>query len=195
MTFILPESERGETFAAPFASLWTFAFDRPQTSPAAKAFDELRQIQLGLFHHALKLWLLPFDLVDDAPAEEPAGESPAPLPEMRTAEAVVMPFAPAAAATPSAPPGPAEALTSTAAAALLAMPTGEPDDLERIVGIGPKLKRTLNELGVRPFRQIAAWTPAEVASINDRIGFKGRIEREGWQVQASRLAKGAPKAA
>ncbi len=63
-----------------------------------------------------------------------------------------------------------------------------PDDLKAISGIGPKLETVLNGLGVWTFGQIAAWTPAEVAWVDDTLGFKGRIGRDEWIGQAARLA-------
>jgi len=61
------------------------------------------------------------------------------------------------------------------------------DDLKRITGVGPKLEGVLNELGFYHFDQIAAWTPAEVAWVDSRLKFKGRIERDGWIAQAKTL--------
>ena len=68
--------------------------------------------------------------------------------------------------------------------ALLDKPDGAPDDLKRISGVGPKLEGLLNEMGVWHFRQIAAWTAAEVAWVDARLKFKGRIERDDWIAQA-----------
>lgn len=67
---------------------------------------------------------------------------------------------------------------------------GKGDDLKIIGGIGPKLERKLNELGVWHFDQIAAWTPAEIEWVNQAISFRGRIERENWVSQAAQLAQG-----
>ncbi|MEM8753239.1 MAG: NADH-quinone oxidoreductase subunit E [Pseudomonadota bacterium] len=65
---------------------------------------------------------------------------------------------------------------------------GGADDLKRIKGVGPKLETTLNELGFYHFDQIAAWTEAEVAWVDTRLKFKGRIQRDGWIAQAADLA-------
>jgi predicted flap endonuclease-1-like 5' DNA nuclease len=62
-----------------------------------------------------------------------------------------------------------------------------PDDLQRIKGIGPKIAAILDELGVRRFEQIAAWTPDNVDQINAQLRFRGRIEREAWIPQAKAL--------
>ncbi|MBN2760363.1 MAG: NADH-quinone oxidoreductase subunit E, partial [Rhodobacteraceae bacterium] len=67
---------------------------------------------------------------------------------------------------------------------------GTPDDLKKIKGVGPKLEGTLNELGVWHFWQIASWTEAEIAWVDTRLKFKGRIERDDWIAQAKILAEG-----
>ena len=73
---------------------------------------------------------------------------------------------------------------------LVAAPSGEPgdaDDLQQIKGIGPKIADLLNELGIRQFEQIAAWSATDVDWVNERLQFKGRIEREEWIPQAKAL--------
>ncbi|MCC6006880.1 MAG: 50S ribosomal protein L21 [Rhodobacteraceae bacterium] len=67
---------------------------------------------------------------------------------------------------------------------------GGPDDLKLISGVGPKLESLLHENGVFHFDQIAAWSPAEVAWIDDKLKFKGRIERDDWIGKAAALAAG-----
>ncbi len=62
------------------------------------------------------------------------------------------------------------------------------DDLKLINGVGPKLEETLNELGIYTFEQIAAWTSENVAFIDARLKFKGRIERDDWIEKAKVLA-------
>lgn len=93
----------------------------------------------------------------------------------------------------------AEAVVAEAAAPVALMPEdfrkpaavdkpAVPDDLKAITGIGPKLEKVLNDLGVWSYAQIAGWTPAEVAWVDDYLGFKGRVERDGWLAQAAVLA-------
>ncbi len=65
---------------------------------------------------------------------------------------------------------------------------GQADDLKRIKGVGPKLESSLNELGIYHYDQIAGWSAAEAAWIDDRLSFKGRIARGGWIDQARSLA-------
>ncbi len=62
---------------------------------------------------------------------------------------------------------------------------GQPDDLKRISGVGPKLEGLLHENGVFHFDQIAAWTSEEIAYMDDKLSFKGRIERDNWIEQAA----------
>jgi large subunit ribosomal protein L21 len=64
------------------------------------------------------------------------------------------------------------------------------DDLKKLSGVGPALEKKLHAAGVTSFAQIAAWTDADVAAIDEQLSFKGRIEREGWIEQAKELAKG-----
>jgi predicted flap endonuclease-1-like 5' DNA nuclease len=72
----------------------------------------------------------------------------------------------------------------------LSAPEGAPDDLKKISGIGPGIEKTLNGLGIYHFRQIAAFTPDNVAWVNQHLRFRGRIEREDWIGQARKLAAG-----
>ncbi|PIE06752.1 MAG: 50S ribosomal protein L21 [Rhodobacterales bacterium] len=65
---------------------------------------------------------------------------------------------------------------------------GKPDDLKKISGVGPKLEGVLHEIGVFHFDQIAAWKGDEIAYMDDRLSFKGRIERDNWIEQAAKLA-------
>jgi len=64
------------------------------------------------------------------------------------------------------------------------------DDLKKLSGVGPALEKKLLEAGITTFAQIAAWTDADVADMDEKLSFKGRIEREGWIEQAKELSKG-----
>ena len=59
-----------------------------------------------------------------------------------------------------------------------------------ISGVGPKLEGVLNDLGVYQFSQVASWKKADIAYVDERLKFKGRIERDDWVKQAKALAKG-----
>ena len=64
------------------------------------------------------------------------------------------------------------------------------DDLKKLSGVGPALEKKLHENGVTTFAQIAAWTEADIADFDEKLSFKGRIEREGWVGQAKKFAAG-----
>ena len=52
------------------------------------------------------------------------------------------------------------------------------------------LEDMLHRLGYFHFTQIAAWTPEEVAWVDENLeGFQGRVSREGWVEQARELAE------
>ena len=68
---------------------------------------------------------------------------------------------------------------------------GKADDLKKIKGVGPKLETLLNTMGFHHFDQIAAWSEAEIAWVDDNLeGFKGRVSRDEWVAQARLLASG-----
>ncbi len=67
---------------------------------------------------------------------------------------------------------------------------GGADDLKKITGVGPKLEETLNSLGIWHFDQVAGLTKKDIAWVDERLRFKGRIERDDWKGQAKKLAKG-----
>ncbi len=85
-----------------------------------------------------------------------------------------------------------KAATAKAAApkvkAAPAAASGEGDDLTQLSGVGPALLKKLNAAGITTFAQIAAWTEADVAEFDEKLSFKGRIERAGWIAQAKELA-------
>jgi NADH-quinone oxidoreductase subunit E len=75
--------------------------------------------------------------------------------------------------------------------ALKAARNGKADDLKLILGIGPKLEALCHSLGFFHFDQIAEWTEAEIAWVDENLeGFKGRVTRDKWVVQAKILAAG-----
>jgi NADH-quinone oxidoreductase subunit E len=60
-----------------------------------------------------------------------------------------------------------------------------PDDLKVIKGIGPVLEEMLHKLGYYHFDQLASWTDAEIAWVDQHLeDFRGRITRERWVEQA-----------
>ena len=108
------------------------------------------------------------------PAAAPA--APAKKPAKAKAEKAPAP-AKAPAAKKAAKPAKAEAAPTAA------------DDLKKLTGVGPALEKKLIAAGITSYAQIAAWTDADVAAIDEQLSFKGKIEREGWIDQAKELAK------
>lgn len=75
-------------------------------------------------------------------------------------------------------------------AAKKAAATDGADDLKKLSGVGPALEKKLIEAGVTSFAQIAGWSADDIAAMDEKLSFKGRIDREGWVEQAKTLAKG-----
>ncbi len=116
-----------------------------------------------------------------APAA-PKGEAPQPKAEPRPAEAEKI-------ARPAVEPA-VPTVEEMEPETLSAPRGGAADDLQKIDGVGPKLEALLNEMGFWHFDQIAAWGPKEIAWVDARLKFKGRIERDGWVEQARKLSAG-----
>ena len=69
------------------------------------------------------------------------------------------------------------------------IPEGPADDLTVLKGLGPKAAAQLGTLGITRYAQIAAWSDADAAAVDARMGaFKGRIARDKWVEQARYLA-------
>ena len=98
------------------------------------------------------------------------------------------PVAPAAPVVPAASKG-AEANHNSGESRFLDAKPKDVDDLREIKGVGKVLQKTLNSLGIYQFRQIAAFTDEDIAWVDDRLKFKGRIERDNWVKQATKLHK------
>lgn len=67
---------------------------------------------------------------------------------------------------------------------------GEPDDLQKISGIGRVLEKRLHQLGIFKYAQIAAWDQSHKDWVSSYLTFKGRIDRERWVEQAQALMDG-----
>lgn len=217
MTFIVPNGESERTLDGASRGLglawsaWTPGFAVDDMSKAYATYLETNQ---AIWEASMQMLFFPFrspaesDAVETAALVEPASVgSEARSEDAAIAEAEIVEIvAVKAAAEPTRAPAPIMAANDIVPAAtsddaveaaapkLLSKPDGAPDDLIMIKGIGPKLNQLLNSLGVWHFRQIVSWTPAEVAWVNAKIDFKGRIQRERWQPQAAELMK-ANKAA
>lgn len=73
---------------------------------------------------------------------------------------------------------------------VLDAPIGDPDDLKRISGIGSVIEKTLHDLGIFHYKQIAELNSNNVKWLDDYIDFPGRINRENWIGQAKDLMTG-----
>jgi predicted flap endonuclease-1-like 5' DNA nuclease len=81
-------------------------------------------------------------------------------------------------------------VVAKAAPAPAPVPTG-PDDLTLIWGVGEKLARTLNTMGIDRFSQIAEWNEDDVSRFESHSPeFRGRVERDQWIDQCINLAAG-----
>ena len=70
-------------------------------------------------------------------------------------------------------------------------PSGPPDNLRLLKGVGPKMVAQLNEFGITRFDQLAGLTETEVALLDKRMGaFEGRIARDRLVEQACYLERG-----
>jgi predicted flap endonuclease-1-like 5' DNA nuclease len=62
------------------------------------------------------------------------------------------------------------------------------DDLQLIRGVGPAIERTLHDLGIFSFDQIAKISESDINRVAERLrGFRSRIYREDWIGQARSL--------
>ncbi len=127
----------------------------------------------------------PAIVVAEAAPEPPPPPAPAPEPEPAVTEGEAVERAPDLSGMRSVRSEAFRAPDSMAAA-----PSAEPDDLKRIRGIGLLIERKLNAMGVSTYEQIANWTADDVSTVNAKLEFKGRIERENWIEQARILASG-----
>ncbi len=147
--------------------IWGRGADCSECEQASAAKDaELRRLRAELDAEKARI-------VEPAPA-------PAPIPT------------PTPVAAPAAAPVVEEAASEVGVKpqGLDAARDGIPDDLKLIKGVGPKMEKLCNSLGYYHFDQIAAWSPSEVAWVDDNLeGFKGRVTRDSWVSQAKVLAK------
>ncbi len=62
------------------------------------------------------------------------------------------------------------------------------DRLQSIKGVGPSIEKTLNEMGIFRFQQIAEMSEYDIDRVANRLkGFRSRIYREDWIGQAREL--------
>ncbi|MGI9658363.1 MAG: helix-hairpin-helix domain-containing protein, partial [Gaiellaceae bacterium] len=70
----------------------------------------------------------------------------------------------------------------------------EPDNLQLIDGVGPKLEQFLHREGIKTFAQLATLERRELDALQAKLTeFPGRIEREQWVPQARAIVSGTTK--
>jgi len=85
--------------------------------------------------------------------------------------------------------------TKTACKSALIKSVGKADpkkkeDLTKIKGVGKKIQRKLNLLGIYTFKQVSKMTERDKKRVDQLIGFfPGRVKRERWMQQAKALKK------
>ncbi|MDQ3075479.1 MAG: hypothetical protein M3Q88_07715 [Pseudomonadota bacterium] len=68
---------------------------------------------------------------------------------------------------------------------------GEPDNLQALKGVGPKLAAMLNAMGLTRYEEIASLSPGQVEAIDAELGaFRGRLTRDRVVEQAHYLSRG-----
>lgn len=68
---------------------------------------------------------------------------------------------------------------------------GDPDNLQVLKGVGPKLAAMLYAMGLTRFDQIASLSPGQVEVLDAELGaFRGRLKRDRIVEQAHYLARG-----
>ena len=151
--------------------------------------DTVKRIQ-GDEVPLLTPWVGKDGVVAGRAAEAPTPPAPAtPKPAVKQAEEAKKAAKPAKKAAPAKKTeAPKAEVGETEPEVLKAARDGKADDLKLLKGVGPKLEETLNELGFFHFDQVAAWGESEIAWVDARLKFKGRIERDGWIEQAKELA-------
>jgi predicted flap endonuclease-1-like 5' DNA nuclease len=77
--------------------------------------------------------------------------------------------------------------TGQSAAVLLQERPNRVDDLTCIAGIGRKLEKLLNGLGIWQLEQLAALSPEQICWVDEKLSFRGRIHRENWVGQAGTM--------
>ena len=172
----VPGPQNGRYSSEPaggLTSLKDFESGRKQYNASAQAAVDLKDTVKRIDGTEVPL-VTPWLGVTPKPAKAKSEAKPAPAPKAEVTPAAV-----------------AAVGAGTKPTALKAARKGKADDLKLILGIGPKLEQLCHRLGFFHFDQIADWTGAEVAWVDDNLeGFKGRVTRDKWVVQARILAAG-----
>lgn len=63
------------------------------------------------------------------------------------------------------------------------------NDLTLINGVGPAMAKKLNDEGIVNFASLGALKKADAVALDEKIGGRGRMIRDGWVAQAKKLAQ------
>jgi predicted flap endonuclease-1-like 5' DNA nuclease len=118
---------------------------------------------------------------------QPSQQKPQNLESRATEQSRPPELAPAAVA-----PLPSTLSTSPRRFARLPAAEGVADDLAQISGIGDSTAELLNNYGIFHFWQLASMSPSDLSTLEERVGFRGRVAREEWIEQARELLAGKP---
>ncbi|MFP3920240.1 MAG: 30S ribosomal protein S2 [Dichotomicrobium sp.] len=117
-------------------------------------------------------------VAEATPEASPVVQPEAAEADVEAAQAAPQEPAPEPAVAPAAPSGGFRRLDA---------PEGEPDDLQKISGLGKVMADKLNAHGIYHFWQIANMGADDLATLDEEVGLKGRAERDGWIEQAAKL--------
>ncbi len=155
---------------------------------AANLFHQMNDLTGNMIRFQAHLWTQWFSMLKgmNGPLEMPKPALPAaPKPATKRSKPKVVQLQP-----PEEQVEAAAEVVIDAAQEKRAPVLDEIDDLKAIFGVGPALERKLLDAGIKNYRQIASWTEAEIAKVEDAVmsgRFSGRILREDWVGQAKTL--------
>lgn len=157
---------------------------KPTPAPVQKATPKVAQPVVS------KPTVKPVVKAEPAPTAQVAKvATPAPALQAPVQAAVAV-KAPVAAQPAAAKPAPVKADSVKPVVKPVVAQKVQSDDLTALKGVGPKLAKALNDVGVTGYGQIAAWSDADIARIESQVAMaKGRVAKNGWVAQATRLSK------
>jgi predicted flap endonuclease-1-like 5' DNA nuclease len=168
--------------------------ETPQVAPALSADEDADADRLKWRARYLEARVRHLDAVLAAHGAAAPVATQAPEPEAAPQAVAEATMVEAVEEREAAPPPLVPAGSEERPSALPAAAGGASDDFTLIDGVGPMLQTTLNALGIYHFEQIANWTPANIAWVDQYLRLRGRISREEWVEQASDLAREGPGA-
>ncbi|MEL7120022.1 MAG: poly(R)-hydroxyalkanoic acid synthase subunit PhaE [Bacteroidota bacterium] len=139
----------------------------------------------------LELMMGDFPFLTKTEGDDIAQETQSLRTKIRTLEARLAKLESSLAGSTVAAPAP-KAIPATPKAALFEAvgkaTSASKDDLKQIKGIGPKLEKMLNELGIYTFGQLSKMTDTEYDLVDSLLSsFQGRGKRDKWAEQAAGL--------